>query len=286
MLTAFDIGVGILVLISAILAAVRGLTREVLSLATWAGSAGIAAYIYFAHREDAVTLVQTYVKGLNDTVAAIGVVVVVSLLALTILHLITMKIADWVVDSRIGPLDRTLGFLFGGARGLLICIVVVVFGTWLLASDSSVRALEQACTTFNADLGNGGATSLSTVEQACQSYASLPATDPNKQAERTAFLRICRTEAAGQDLVRGAPLDDACRIYASSPSGLPSWVAEAQTYEPLLQGGNTLIRLLPDDLEQQVTDIISNNRLRGGESQGADEGEAPETPETPAPSAI
>ena len=35
MLTAFDVGVGVLVLISAILATARGLTREVLSLATW-----------------------------------------------------------------------------------------------------------------------------------------------------------------------------------------------------------------------------------------------------------
>ena len=47
MLTAFDVGVGVLVLISAILATARGLTREVLSLATWAGSAAIAAYMYF-----------------------------------------------------------------------------------------------------------------------------------------------------------------------------------------------------------------------------------------------
>ena len=42
MLTAFDVGVGVLVLISAILATARGLTREVLSLATWAGAAAIA----------------------------------------------------------------------------------------------------------------------------------------------------------------------------------------------------------------------------------------------------
>ena len=45
MLTAFDVGVGILVLISAMLATARGLTREVLSLLTWAGSAVIAMWM-------------------------------------------------------------------------------------------------------------------------------------------------------------------------------------------------------------------------------------------------
>ena len=37
--TGVDVGVAVLVLISAILATARGFTREVLSLATWAGSA-------------------------------------------------------------------------------------------------------------------------------------------------------------------------------------------------------------------------------------------------------
>ena len=47
--TAVDVGVAVLVLISAILATARGFTREILSLATWAGSAAIAAYMYFYH---------------------------------------------------------------------------------------------------------------------------------------------------------------------------------------------------------------------------------------------
>ena len=51
MLTAFDVGVGVLVLISAILATARGLTREVLSLATWAGSAALAPEIYIKHHQ-------------------------------------------------------------------------------------------------------------------------------------------------------------------------------------------------------------------------------------------
>src|ERR1041384_3582372 len=124
MLTAFDVGVGILVLISAILATARGLTREILSLATWAGSAAIAIYMWQFHPEIARGFIAE------------------PIVALIILHLITMRIADFVVDSRVGPLDRTLGFIFGVLRGVLIAIVVVIFGLWLLGPNLPTWASE------------------------------------------------------------------------------------------------------------------------------------------------
>ena len=126
MLTAFDVGVGVLVLISAILATARGFTREILSLATWAGSAAIAAYAYFFHKEIARGYIAEPIVA--DVVTVLGTFIV----ALIILHLITMRIADFVVDSRIGPLDRTLGFVFGTARGVLIAVVAVIFVVWLI----------------------------------------------------------------------------------------------------------------------------------------------------------
>lgn len=129
MLTAFDVVVGVLVLISAILATARGLTREVLSLATWAGSAAIAVYMWQFHPE----IARGYID--QPLVADIATVVVTFIVALIVLHLLTMRIADFVVDSRIGPIDRTLGFVFGVLRGILICIVVTIFGTWLLGSS-------------------------------------------------------------------------------------------------------------------------------------------------------
>lgn len=125
MLTAFDVGVGILVLISAILATARGLTREVLSLATWAGSAAIAVWMWQYHPD----IARGYIR--EGIVADAATVVVSFILSLIVLHLITMRIADFVVDSKIGPLDRTLGFVFGGLRGILIAVVVVILGQWL-----------------------------------------------------------------------------------------------------------------------------------------------------------
>jgi membrane protein required for colicin V production len=127
--TGVDVGVAVLVLISAILATARGFTREILSLATWAGSAAIAAYMYFYHRD----IAQAYIK---EELVATGVTVIGTfIVALIVLHLLTMWIGDMVVDSRVGPLDRTLGFVFGAARGVLICIVAAVFANFLLAPN-------------------------------------------------------------------------------------------------------------------------------------------------------
>jgi membrane protein required for colicin V production len=126
MLTAFDVGVAVLVLISAILATARGFTREILSLATWVGAAAVAAYLYFYQPD----LLKPYFA--EELIGRIVLVGAGFLVALIVLHLITMRIADFVVDSRIGPLDRTLGFIFGVARGVLIAVVAVIFLLWLI----------------------------------------------------------------------------------------------------------------------------------------------------------
>ena len=69
----------------------------------------------------------------SDTVAMIGSAGVVFLIALIIVSFITMRIADFIIDSRIGALDRTLGFLFGAARGVLLVVVAMLFFNWLVA---------------------------------------------------------------------------------------------------------------------------------------------------------
>ena len=34
-----------------------------------------------------------------------------------------MKISDFVIDSRVGAIDRSLGFVFGVVRGLLLVVI-------------------------------------------------------------------------------------------------------------------------------------------------------------------
>ncbi len=148
MLTAFDVGIGLLIFISAILATARGLTREVLSLGTWAGSALIAVWMWQSHPD----IAREYIA--EPIVADIATVVVTFILSLIVLHLITIRIADFVVDSRIGPLDRTLGFVFGALRGGLIGVVLVVFAQWLLGTSLPSWALQSRSLPVLSSLGD------------------------------------------------------------------------------------------------------------------------------------
>lgn len=124
---------GILVgftLVSAMLAMVRGLSREILSIASWVAAAAAAFFFY--------PLVLPYVQPHidNEKVAMAAAAGVVFIVALIIVTLITMKIADWIIDSRIGALDRTLGFLYGAARGILVVAVGLLFFNWLVGAST------------------------------------------------------------------------------------------------------------------------------------------------------
>ncbi len=68
----------------------------------------------------------------NDTIATIAVIAGVFIGTLIVVSIITVRISDMILDSRIGALDRTLGFLFGLARGLLIIVVAFLFFAWLV----------------------------------------------------------------------------------------------------------------------------------------------------------
>ena len=116
-----------IVLLSALLASVRGFTREVLAIGSWV-IAAIAAYILHPR---VLAFVEPHVA--NRQVALAIAIAIVFLVTLVIVTMITVKLSDIILDSSIGALDRTLGFLFGAARGFLIAAVAFLwmFGAWL-----------------------------------------------------------------------------------------------------------------------------------------------------------
>lgn len=114
MFTILDLVIIAVLLLSALLAAWRGFTREVLSIGAWAG----AAVVMFLGGPTAVPLAKAYVE--HDTVAMIAAYAAVFVLALIPLSYISYRIAEGVQGSAIGSVDRLLGFVFGAARGLLV----------------------------------------------------------------------------------------------------------------------------------------------------------------------
>lgn len=125
-LTILDIVVILVVLVSALLAMVRGFVREVLSIASWLAAVAAAYYFY----KPLVPVVKPYIE--SGTVAIIVAASAIFFVALIIASYITTKIADFVIDSRVGALDRILGFVFGAARGLLLIVIALLFFSWLV----------------------------------------------------------------------------------------------------------------------------------------------------------
>ncbi len=115
-----------IVLISALLAAVRGFTREVLAIVAWVVAAAAAWYLH----PTALPIAQQYIS--SNTVALVASIGAIFVITLIIVSIITVQISDLILDSRIGALDRTLGLFFGAARGFLICVIGWAFLGWLL----------------------------------------------------------------------------------------------------------------------------------------------------------
>jgi membrane protein required for colicin V production len=125
-ITILDLVLLAVMLISGLLAMVRGFMREILSIAAWGAAALVTLYAF----SKLLPTAKTYFS--NDTVASVVVVAGVFVGTLIVVSIVTVRISDMILDSRIGALDRTLGFLFGLARGLLILVVAYQFFIWLV----------------------------------------------------------------------------------------------------------------------------------------------------------
>lgn len=135
-------------LVSAVLAMVRGFSREILSIASWAAAAAAAYFFY--------PLVLPYVTPYIDNaqIALAAAAAIVFFVALIVVSVITMKIADFIIDSRIGALDRTLGFLYGAARGILVVAVGLLFFSWLVGTNPPAWISEAKSLPLLESIGN------------------------------------------------------------------------------------------------------------------------------------
>ena len=129
-ITLLDIVLIVVMLVSGLLAMVRGFMREVLSITAWVLAAAVTLYCY----GKLLPYAKQYFN--NDIVAAVAVVGGVFLITLLVVSVLTIRVSDMVLDSRVGALDRTLGFLFGLGRGLIIVVVAFQFFTWLVPDRS------------------------------------------------------------------------------------------------------------------------------------------------------
>ncbi len=122
-ITVVDLVAGLVILVSAGLAAWRGLMRETLAILSWVVAAYLAILFYPTFRP----MVRGFISPawLADTADFIALFVIV----LVPLSFVSFRMAENVKKSEIGPVDRALGFVFGIGRGLVIVgLAYIVFG--------------------------------------------------------------------------------------------------------------------------------------------------------------
>jgi len=133
-----DMGVLLILLISAILAFFRGFVQEVMGIGAWIGAILVAIY--------GLPLAQPYARQYIpiEWAADLGTAIVLFLVSLVVFSIITTLIARRVQDSALNSLDRSLGFLFGLARGALVVIILDVAASWLVPPETQPEWVQQA----------------------------------------------------------------------------------------------------------------------------------------------
>ncbi|HEY1503379.1 MAG TPA: CvpA family protein [Stellaceae bacterium] len=149
-MTIFDFAAIGVVILSGFFAYSRGFVREALSIAAWIAASAIALYaIPYA----APLFEKALPKGaVANGAAAAGVFI----LALVILHMISSALARRVKDSALSPVDRTLGLIFGLARGtIIVCLGYLILSLVLPPGKDRPRWFADARTVPYLDAGAG-----------------------------------------------------------------------------------------------------------------------------------
>jgi len=115
-----DIGIIAIVAISGLISLVRGFIKEAMSLVIWLAAFVVA--MTFSDRLSALLVNLIELASLRQ-LAAWGGLFVGTLLVGAIVNFVLGKLVD---STGLGGTDRTLGFVFGIFRGLLVILAVVI----------------------------------------------------------------------------------------------------------------------------------------------------------------
>ncbi len=135
-----DLIVLCVIAISALLGLSRGLVRELLGLASWAA----AAYAAWLYGPQFMPLTEQAFG--NPDLADPAAYVVTFVAVLVVLSLLSNLVGRMVGVSALGGLDRTLGLVFGLARGAAVLILTYIPLAQMLPPDKWPPVVQQART--------------------------------------------------------------------------------------------------------------------------------------------
>ena len=127
-MTGFDFIVLGIVAIAAIGGFLRGFVQEVASLAAWIFA---ALAVRFIHTPLTLALAEYLGYGISTSILAFALLLLIPYAAMKV---IANNLGAAARNSPLGPIDRVLGFGFGGVKGVVV--VVIAFSLLVLGYDS------------------------------------------------------------------------------------------------------------------------------------------------------
>lgn len=135
-----DICFVVILVISGVLAYLRGFVREVLSVAAWIGATFATLYGYPYVQPHTQELIEN--RMLAD-MAAGGLLFIGSLILFSILAQLASR---GVRDSAASSFDRSLGFAFGVLRGVILVSLLYLSAAWFWGRDDLPDVVTEART--------------------------------------------------------------------------------------------------------------------------------------------
>jgi len=214
--------IGIVVL-SAIFAFARGFIREALSIIAWVGAGAVTLYGFNWVYAQVDPMVHNAL--LSQLIAGFGLFVG-SLIVLTIL---TGIVARAVRATGLSPIDRTLGFIFGLARGaFLVCLAYLLLDVSVQANDRPVWISEAKSAPYlheGADVLRGLLPESLKIKSATAAEELIRTIDPKGAAAAEELAKKARGALANPT---ATPDPNPAATPSSPPAAAPAPAAAAK----------------------------------------------------------
>ncbi len=143
-ITILDMVFLALAAISGLLAMYRGFSRELLSILSWI-AAGAATYVFITGYPEVGESLAGQL-GQRPELIQIALGAVLFVVVLIVVHLITSRLSESILDSRVGMIDRILGLGFGVVRGGLLLIILFILVKQVFPPESFPPWVKDAAT--------------------------------------------------------------------------------------------------------------------------------------------